>query len=165
MARPNGRGGTGADAGVAGYGVTAGEEGAGRGRITSIEGIPALPLDAISSGPEAMLATAGAGALARIEPITIAIVALLVIFIFSYRQVIAAFPGGGGCYAVSKANLGALLTGTTRDRPGVRRSSQGEGTSRRVGAGRGPTPARSSVMATATGGTGSAPEDQRAAYG
>lgn len=47
----------------------------GKGRITSIEGIPALSLDAISSvayGPEAMLvvlATAGAGALAKIEPI------------------------------------------------------------------------------------------------
>jgi amino acid transporter len=84
-----------------------------KGRITSIEGIPALSLDAISSvayGPEAMLvvlATAGAGALARIEPITIAIVVLLVILVFSYRQVIEAYPDGGGCYAVSKANLGA----------------------------------------------------------
>ncbi|MHB1519455.1 MAG: APC family permease [Acidimicrobiales bacterium] len=83
-----------------------------RGQITSIEGIPALSLDAISSvayGPEAMLvvlATAGAGALAKIEPITIAIVVLLVILVFSYRQVIEAYPDGGGCYAVSKANLG-----------------------------------------------------------
>ena len=79
----------------------------------AIEGIPALSLDAISStvayGPEAMLvvlATAGAGALAKIEPITIAIVVLLVILVFSYRQVIEAYPDRGGCYAVSKANLG-----------------------------------------------------------
>ncbi len=88
--------------------------------ITSLEGIPALSLDAISSvayGPEAMLAvlaSAGAGALARIEPITVAIVVLLVILVFSYRQVIAAYPDGGGCYAVSKANLGrraSLLAG------------------------------------------------------
>ncbi len=88
--------------------------------ITSLEGIPALSLDAISSvayGPEAMLvvlAGAGAGALAKIEPITIAIVVLLVILVFSYRQVIAAYPDGGGCYAVSKANLGrraSLLAG------------------------------------------------------
>ena len=84
----------------------------GTGEITSIEGIPALSLDAISSvayGPEAMLAvlaTAGAGALARIEPITVAIVVLLGILVFSYRQVIQAYPDGGGCYAVSKANLG-----------------------------------------------------------
>jgi amino acid transporter len=88
--------------------------------ITSLEGIPALSLDAISSvayGPEAMLvvlASAGAGALAKIEPITVAIVVLLVILVFSYRQVIAAYPDGGGCYAVSKADLGrraSLLAG------------------------------------------------------
>ena len=73
--------------------------------ITSLEGIPALSLDAISSvayGPEAMLvvlASAGAGALGEIEPITAAIVVLLVILVLSYRQVITAYPGGG-CYAV-----------------------------------------------------------------
>ena len=84
-----------------------------RGQITSIEGIPALSLDAISSvayGPQAMLvvlATAGAGALAKIEPLTLVIVVLLVILVLSYRQVIEAYPDGGGCYAVSKANLGA----------------------------------------------------------
>ena len=90
--------------------------------ITSLEGIPALSLDAISSvayGPQAMLvvlATAGAGALGKIEPITVAIVVLLVILVFSYRQVIAAYPDGGGCYAVSKANLGrrpSLLAGAS----------------------------------------------------
>ena len=92
--------------------MSAGED-SDRGRITSIEGIPALSLDAISSvayGPEAMLmvlATAGAGALAKIEPITITIVVLLVLLVFSYRQVIEAYPDGGGCYAVSSANLGA----------------------------------------------------------
>ena len=113
----NGAGDTGSGDGAAGDRAT-GEaasvgEGSGRGQITSIEGIPALSLDAISSvayGPEAMLvvlATAGAGALGKIEPITVAIVVLLVILVFSYRQVIAAFPDGGGCYAVSKANLGA----------------------------------------------------------
>ncbi|MDA8301104.1 MAG: APC family permease [Actinomycetota bacterium] len=88
------------------------EDASGRRQITSIEGIPALSLDAISSvayGPEAMLvvlATAGAGALAKIEPITIAIVILLAILVFSYRQVIEAYPDGGGSYTVSKANLG-----------------------------------------------------------
>jgi amino acid transporter len=93
-------------------GWAADEDDSGRRQITSIEGIPALSLDAISSvayGPEAMLvvlAAAGAGALAKIEPITVAIVILLVILVFSYRQVIEAYPGGGGSYAVSKANLG-----------------------------------------------------------
>jgi amino acid transporter len=84
-----------------------------KGEITSFEGIAALSLDALSSvayGPEAMLvvlATAGAGALAKIEPITLVIVVLLVILVLSYRQVIEAYPDGGGSYAVSKANLGA----------------------------------------------------------
>ena len=44
--------------------------------------------------------------MAKIEPITAVIVVLLVILVLSYRQVIAAYPDGGGCYAVSKANLG-----------------------------------------------------------
>ncbi|MHB1711925.1 MAG: APC family permease [Acidimicrobiales bacterium] len=96
-----------------GDGWAIGEDDSGRRQITSIEGIPALSLDAISSvayGPEAMLvvlATAGAGALAKIEPITVIIVILLVILVFSYRQVIAAYPDGGGSYAVSKANFGS----------------------------------------------------------
>ena len=54
-----------------------------------------------------VLATAGAGALAKIEPLTFVIVVLLVILVLSYRQVIEAYPDGGGSYAVSKANLGA----------------------------------------------------------
>lgn len=82
-------------------------------QITPIEGLSALSLDALSSvayGPEAIivvLATAGARALHLVLPITIAIVALLAILVISYRQVIDAYPGGGGAYAVSRANLGA----------------------------------------------------------
>ncbi len=53
-----------------------------------------------------VLAAAGASALGLVLPITLAIVALLVILVFSYRQVIDAYPGGGGAYAVSRANLG-----------------------------------------------------------
>jgi amino acid transporter len=81
--------------------------------ITPVEGLSALSLDALTSvayGPEAIvvvLAGAGAGALRLILPITAAIVALLVILVASYRQVIGAYPGGGGAYAVSRANLGA----------------------------------------------------------
>jgi amino acid transporter len=82
-------------------------------QITPVEGLPALSLDALTSvayGPEAIivvLAVAGAAALHLVLPITIAIVALLAILVFSYRQVIDAYPGGGGAYAVSRANLGA----------------------------------------------------------
>jgi amino acid transporter len=81
-------------------------------RITPVEGLSALSLDALTSvayGPEAIivvLAVAGAGALNLVLPITVAIVALLAILVFSYRQVIDAYPGGGGAYAVSRANLG-----------------------------------------------------------
>ena len=81
--------------------------------ITPVEGLSALSLDALTSvayGPEAIvvvLALAGAKSLHLILPITVAIVVLLAILVFSYRQVIDAYPGGGGAYAVSRANLGA----------------------------------------------------------
>jgi amino acid transporter len=81
-------------------------------QITPVEGLSALSLDALTSvayGPEAIivvLAVAGAGALHIVLPITVAIVILLAILVFSYRQVIDAYPGGGGAYAVSRANLG-----------------------------------------------------------
>jgi amino acid transporter len=82
-------------------------------QITPVEGLSALSLDALTSvayGPEAIivvLALAGGGALHLVLPITVAIVVLLAILVFSYRQVIDAYPGGGGAYAVSRANLGA----------------------------------------------------------
>src|SRR5271155_2879715 len=82
-------------------------------QIPPVEGLSALSLDALTSvayGPEAIivvLALAGASALHLVLPITLAIVALLAILVFSYRQVIDAYPGGGGAYAVSRANLGA----------------------------------------------------------
>jgi amino acid transporter len=82
-------------------------------QINPYEGLSALSLDALTSvayGPEAIivvLAIAGAGALHLVLPITIAIILLLAILVVSYRQVIDAYPGGGGAYAVSRANLGA----------------------------------------------------------
>jgi amino acid transporter len=85
-------------------------------RITPVEGLPALSLDALTSvayGPEAILivlAVAGVGALHLILPITVAIVVLLAILVFSYRQVIDAYPGGGGAYAVSRDNFGPKVS-------------------------------------------------------
>ncbi len=90
--------------------------------ISTFTGLPALSLDALTSvayGPEAImvvLATAGLGALHLVLPVTIVIVVLLAILIVSYRQVIDGYPEGGGCYAVSKANLGtgvSLLAGAS----------------------------------------------------
>ncbi|HEY5023579.1 MAG TPA: APC family permease [Acidimicrobiales bacterium] len=81
-------------------------------QITQVQGLSALSLDALTSvayGPEAILvvlAVAGVGALHLILPITGAIVVLLSILVLSYRQVIDAYPSGGGAYAVSRANLG-----------------------------------------------------------
>jgi len=85
-------------------------------QITPVEGLSALSLDALTSvayGPEAILvvlAAAGATALHIILPITIAIVALLVILVISYRQVIDAYPHGGGAYAVSRDNFGPRVS-------------------------------------------------------
>ena len=81
-------------------------------QITPVEGLSALSLDALTSvayGPEAILvvlAAAGSSALHLVLPLTAAIVVLLAILVLSYRQVIDAYPGGGGAYAVARANLG-----------------------------------------------------------
>ena len=83
-----------------------------RQRLTAMQGLAALSLDALSSvayGPEAILVVlvaAGAAGLDYTIPVTIAICVLLGALVLSYRQVIAAFPNGGGAYAVSKAHLG-----------------------------------------------------------
>ncbi|HSZ40576.1 MAG TPA: APC family permease [Trebonia sp.] len=85
-----------------------------RERLTAVGGLAALSLDALSSvayGPEAILVvlvTAGAGALKYSLPITGAIVVLLAALVISYRQVVEAFPNGGGAYAVSKRHLGTI---------------------------------------------------------
>jgi amino acid transporter len=54
--------------------------------------------------------------LSKLVPISIVVAVLLAIVITSYRQVIFAYPGGGGAYAVSKDNLGempALVAGAS----------------------------------------------------
>jgi amino acid transporter len=83
-----------------------------RERLTAVGGLAALSLDALSSvayGPEAILVVlvaAGAAGMRYSLPITISIIVLLAALVISYRQVIAAFPNGGGAYAVSKRHLG-----------------------------------------------------------
>jgi amino acid transporter len=74
--------------------------------------IPAMGLDALSSaayGPEATLSVliaAGAAGVGLTLPISAAIVLLLFILYFSYRQTIAAYPHNGGSYTVASDNLG-----------------------------------------------------------
>ncbi|WP_031078656.1 APC family permease [Streptomyces sp. NRRL S-118] len=83
-----------------------------RHQLTAVTGVAALSLDAMASvayGPEVIvlvLAAAGAHGLGFTLPVTIAIAALLAVLVASYRQVIAAYPDGGGSYAVAKAHLG-----------------------------------------------------------
>ena len=50
----------------------------------------------------------GALAFARVLPITLAMVVVLVILMFSYRQTIKAYPSAGGAYIVTKDNLGLM---------------------------------------------------------
>ncbi|MEO6082976.1 MAG: APC family permease [Umezawaea sp.] len=81
-------------------------------RLTVVGGLAALSLDAMASvayGPEAIvlvLALAGGTGLGFTLPVTLAIAALLIVLTLSYRQVIAAFPDGGGAYGVSRKYLG-----------------------------------------------------------
>ena len=80
--------------------------------IGPIAGIPVFGLDALSSaayGPEAaltLLLPLGLMGVKYIVPVSAAIVALLVIVYFSYRQTIEAYPKGGGSYTVASQNLG-----------------------------------------------------------
>lgn len=81
-------------------------------KVGVLAGIPMLGLDALGSaayGPEAaltLLIPLGLAGIWYIGPITLLIVALLLIVYVSYRQTIAAYPTGGGSYTVAKENLG-----------------------------------------------------------
>src|ERR1700686_1327320 len=81
-------------------------------QIGPFQGIPFFGLDALGSaayGPEAaltLLIPLSLLGLRYIIPVSAAIITLLIIVYFSYRQTIAAYPGGGGSYTVARFNLG-----------------------------------------------------------
>jgi amino acid transporter len=81
-------------------------------RLTIGTGVAMLGLDALAStayGPEAaaaILLPLGLVGLRYLPLITVAVLALLTTLYMSYRQTIAAYPGGGGAYIVAKDNLG-----------------------------------------------------------
>jgi len=81
-------------------------------QIGPVAGIPVFGLDALSSaayGPEAaltLLIPLGLAGVHYIVPVSAAIVGLLIIVFFSYRQTIDAYPRGGGSYTVASQNLG-----------------------------------------------------------
>ena len=81
-------------------------------QIGPLAGIPVFGLDALSSaayGPEAaltLLIPLGLMGVKYIVPVSAAIVVLLLVVYFSYRQTIEAYPRGGGSYTVAGQNLG-----------------------------------------------------------
>jgi amino acid transporter len=84
-------------------------------KIGPAAGIPVFGLDALSSaayGPEAaltILLALGSVGIAYMMPIVLTIIVLLSVVYFSYRQTIAAYPGGGGSYTVASENLGTRV--------------------------------------------------------
>ena len=84
--------------------------------------LPILSSDALSSvayGTEQILLSSlplVIAAFAFSLPIAISIIALILLLVLSYRQVIEAYPMGGGAYMVTKENLGMVwgrLTGVS----------------------------------------------------
>lgn len=78
-------------------------------------GMPILASDAISSVAYAvdemlimLVPVIGAASYMWMPRITAAIILLLFILVFSYRQTVAAYPNGGGAYIVASDNLGRL---------------------------------------------------------
>jgi amino acid transporter len=75
-------------------------------------GLAVFASDALSSTAYAtqemlvILAAAGTLAFGYVFPISLVIVGLLFIVVISYRQILYAYPGGGGAYIVAYDNLG-----------------------------------------------------------
>jgi amino acid transporter len=83
-------------------------------KLNKTKALAILSSDALSSvayGPEQVLLvliTVSATALWYSIPIAMGVLILLLALILSYRQIIFAYPHGGGAYVVSKENLGLL---------------------------------------------------------
>lgn len=81
-------------------------------RLTNPQGLAIFSADPISSTTYAteeillVLAAVGTAASYISIPMALAIVCLILIVVISYRQVIKAYPQGGGVYNVAKKNLG-----------------------------------------------------------
>ncbi|HET7579512.1 MAG TPA: APC family permease [Bacillales bacterium] len=81
-------------------------------KLNKLKALAILSSDALSSvayGPEQILTVlAGVGILAfwYSLPIAVGVLILLAALILSYRQIIHAYPQGGGAYMVAKENLG-----------------------------------------------------------
>lgn len=82
-------------------------------RIPKVIALAVFSSDAISSTAYAtqeilhvLMPVAAMAALDYLVPISLVVIVLLAIVVFSYRQTIHAYPSGGGSYVVSRENLG-----------------------------------------------------------
>jgi amino acid transporter len=84
-------------------------------KLSVLSGLSILSSDAISSVAYAseeilwvLIPVIGLMSYRYMFDAAIAIITLLVILVFSYRQTIASYPSGGGAYTVAKENLGTI---------------------------------------------------------
>jgi amino acid transporter len=83
-------------------------------RLSKVKALAVFGSDAISSSAYAteaalvVLVAAGSGALHLSFYMSVGIAILLAIVAFSYRQIVHAYPHGGGAYNVSRQNLGQM---------------------------------------------------------
>jgi amino acid transporter len=83
-------------------------------RLPKWKALPVFSSDVMSSVAYAsgasmlILLSAGRSAFAYLLPISLVVVALLLVVTFSYRQTIRAYPNGGGSYIVARDNLGVM---------------------------------------------------------
>ena len=80
-------------------------------------GMPILSSDSISSVAYAveeilivLVPAIGFASFVWMPRLALAIIALLMILVFSYRHVVDAYPNGGGAYVVAKENLGPIYS-------------------------------------------------------
>jgi amino acid transporter len=82
--------------------------------LPKVIALPIFSSDALSSVAYAtqeillVLGLVGITALGHVLPIALAVGALLMIVVVSYRQTVRAYPGGGGAYIVAHENLGVF---------------------------------------------------------
>jgi amino acid transporter len=84
-------------------------------RVSRLVGLAIFSSDAVASSAFAtqeilhvLVPVAGMAAIGYLTPMSLLVVALLAVVVFSCRQTIHAYPNGGGSYIVSKDNLGTL---------------------------------------------------------
>jgi hypothetical protein len=79
-------------------------------RVTGLAVLSSDPLSSVAYATEEILRVlllAGVTALSVAGPIALVIAGILAIVVFSYRETVHEYPGGGGAYVVARENIGA----------------------------------------------------------